>query len=170
MDPRNNLLLHSVPRHVVESIWCVWQFPGGTSGVALNLNFPKMYVWAETLVFAREERRRFRVMFDFSMNISHSDRGKFGSTLTRLSLKWLLYVCIVRSAMVLRCVYGGTNWYEVCCWRKAWMICLEISLSITYVHVDAPAWENILCSFYHAFLIEVDVLFCMGSAKIQFTS
>ena len=47
---------------------------------------------------------------------------------------------------------------------------LEISLSIMYVNGAAPAWENISCCFYHSFLIEVDVLSGIGSAKIQFAS
>ena len=67
-------------------------------------------------------------------------------------------------------MFGGTNWYEVWCWRKSWMNLLEVSFSVTYVHGAAPAREQILCSFEHAFVIEVDVLSRMGSSKIQFAS
>ena len=54
---------------------------GGASGVELKFNLPKMYVWEEILGFTQEEHRRFRVMFACLMNLSQSDRGKFGSTL-----------------------------------------------------------------------------------------
>ena len=47
---------------------------------------------------------------------------------------------------------------------------LEILLSITYVLGATHAWAKILYSFDHTFVIEVDVLSCMGSAKIQFAS
>ena len=65
---------------------------------------------------------------------------------------------------------GGTNWYEVLCWHKSWMNLLDILLSITYVHGAAPAWEKISCSFDNTFVIEVDVLYRMGSSKTQFAS
>ena len=45
---------------------------------------------------------------------------------------------------------------------------LEISFSVTYVIGAAPAWEKTSCSFYHVFVIEVDILSLMDSAKTQF--
>ena len=62
-------------------------FPGGASGVTLKLNSPKMYVKAETLGYVWQERRRFRVMFAFLMNLSHMNTGDFGLTLARTPLK-----------------------------------------------------------------------------------
>ena len=47
---------------------------------------------------------------------------------------------------------------------------MEILMSITYVLGAAPALAKISCSFYRVFVIEVDILSCMGSDKIHFAS
>ena len=44
------------------------------------------------------------------MSLSHSWRGKSGSVLQRLAMKWSLNVCIALSAELRWCECGGMSW------------------------------------------------------------
>ena len=56
--------------------------------MAAKLNSPNMYVYADIIGLVREERMRFSVMLACKISLSHSLRGKFGSTLANPALKW----------------------------------------------------------------------------------
>ena len=53
--------------------------PGGAKGVAVKLNSPNTYAWADNLGFVLEDRKRFIVIFVCGISLSHSESGKFGS-------------------------------------------------------------------------------------------
>jgi hypothetical protein len=57
----------------------------------------------------RKERNRFKVRMACGSNRSHSDKGKFESTVQRMETKWFLKVLIARSAALARCSFGGTR-------------------------------------------------------------
>ena len=61
--------------------------PGGASGVALKLNSPNMYAYADSRGFDLAALSKFNVIFACSMSLSHSDSGKLGSTLASPALK-----------------------------------------------------------------------------------
>ena len=83
--------------------------PGGAKGVAVKLNSPSTYAWADNLGFVLEDRKRFIVMFVCNISLSHSESGKFGSAHANEALRFFLNVYIVCSAGLLRCFYGGTS-------------------------------------------------------------
>ena len=82
--------------------------PGGASGLSLKSKFMLMAVWAESLGFVREERRRLRVIRAWGMRKSHSSEGKLGSQEAILAYKLFLNMQIARSALLWRLVYGRT--------------------------------------------------------------
>ena len=87
--------------------------PGGANGVAAKLNSPNIYVYADNNGLVLADLSRFNVILHCSMSLSHSVRGKLGSTIAKPALKWFLNVCMTLSAKFCWCVCGVTSWYDV---------------------------------------------------------
>ena len=60
--------------------------PGGAKGVAAKLNSPYILVYAESFGLERADLSKLRVILHYSVSLSHSERGKFGSTHARPAL------------------------------------------------------------------------------------
>ena len=83
--------------------------PGGARGILLKSKFPKRYACADKVGLHLAERNRFNVISACSINLSHCDTGKSGSTVASPALKWYLNVCIDRSVKFARWLCGGTS-------------------------------------------------------------
>ena len=59
---------------------------GGANGVDARFNSSKIYEYADNAGLDPVALSMFRVMFVCSMSLSHSVRGKSGSTVARLAL------------------------------------------------------------------------------------
>ena len=68
-------------------MWVAVFVPGGENYVAAKLSSPKMYVYTDIFGLMRDERKRFRVIFAWCINLSHLENRKLGSTLARPGLK-----------------------------------------------------------------------------------
>ena len=72
--------------------------PGGANGVALKLNSPNTYAYADNFGFTLADRNMLIVMLAWSKSLSHSARGKSGLHVANPALKCFLKVWIALSA------------------------------------------------------------------------
>ena len=95
----------------VDPFACVMTLhPGGPMGVASKLYGPLKCSQAEMSGCSSDWRRRLTVISACRRRRSHLFRGKAGSTLARMARKCALNVRIARSALLRRCMSGGTFW------------------------------------------------------------
>ena len=84
--------------------------PGVARGVLLKSKAPMRYESTDRQGPMRAGRRSFNVSSAFWMMRLHRWRGKFGSQVKSLAMRWALNVCILLYAIRDHCRPGGTSW------------------------------------------------------------
>ena len=104
--------------------------PGSAMGVQLKSYFPWICSHAVRFGLMRDCLKRLRVSSACCIVRSHRCMGNSGSIDHQPAARWFLAVWIACSAALLRCSWGGTNWYWTECWLN---------------HCFSP-WEHLLLS------------------------
>ena len=73
-------------------VWATSFVPGGAIGVALKLNSPNMYAYADNFGFTLEVHNKFNVISPWWIRRSHSLKGKPLSIEAKPALKWVFQV------------------------------------------------------------------------------
>eukprot|EP00957_Ditylum_brightwellii_P040133 3037278-Ditylum_brightwellii.AAC.1 len=83
--------------------------PGGANGVALYLNMPWGYSYANNLGLMWHVLCRFTVIIAWGSNLPHRCIGKCGCVDARPAMKWCLNTWMAFSAAFLQWIWGGTS-------------------------------------------------------------
>ena len=73
-------------------MWVINFILEGAKGIDIKLNILKMQVYTMSFRLVLVFLSRFRVIFAYSINLSYSDKGNYGSTPAKHNLKYNLNI------------------------------------------------------------------------------